>query len=170
MYDTETVVRKGCMPLPFGWVSRTIYAGPYLDKPDDMVGIKCAAEIKSPSAMKVDIQDFGIPYRNEHVYEAVKFALDRAAEGLPIYVGCRGGFGRTGLFLGVLARSMGVPDPVAYVRNNYDRHAIETPGSGNLRPATSTSGRCRRPSRRPSARRSGTMSSGSLASGATMAS
>jgi hypothetical protein len=127
MYDTETVVRKGCMPLPFGWVSRTIYAGPYLNKPNDMVGIKCAAEIKSPSAMKVDIQDFGIPYRNEHVYEAVKFALDRAAEGLPIYVGCRGGFGRTGLFLGVLARSMGVSDPVAYVRNNYDRHAIETP-------------------------------------------
>jgi hypothetical protein len=46
-----------------------------------------------------------------------------------VEVACGGGVGRTGTALAVLAVLSGVPadDAVAWVREHYDRHAVETP-------------------------------------------
>ena len=37
-----------------------------------------------------------------------------------------GGWGRTGLFLALIAKVCGEKDPVAYVREHYAPHAVET--------------------------------------------
>jgi protein-tyrosine phosphatase len=115
------------MKLPFGLVSRKIYGGPYREKPEDFVGIKCAAEIKDYAAMSVSIRDFGVPLRPEQMEHAIAFALTRLAEGMPIYVGCMGGLGRTGLFLACLVKALGVEKPIEYVREHYIEHAVERP-------------------------------------------
>jgi protein-tyrosine phosphatase len=47
--------------------------------------------------------------------------------GKDVYIGCQGGWGRTGLFLALLAKTCGVENPIMYVRQNYARTAVETP-------------------------------------------
>jgi protein-tyrosine phosphatase len=53
----------------------------------------------------------------------------RRAEGERVECGCAGGRGRTGTALACLAILDGVPSSqaVAFVRQYYDRHAVETP-------------------------------------------
>jgi protein-tyrosine phosphatase len=53
-------------------------------------------------------------------------AVQAITLGYPLYVGCMGGKGRTGLFLAVLAKAWGIKNPVEYVRANYYPHAVET--------------------------------------------
>ena len=50
---------------------------------------------------------------------------ERAIAGARIYVHCFGGHGRTGLVFGCMAATMGIDNPVQYVRNNYCQRAIE---------------------------------------------
>jgi protein-tyrosine phosphatase len=47
-----------------------------------------------------------------------------------VEIGCTGGRGRTGTALACLAVLDGIPSAaaVAFVRERYDRHAVETPG------------------------------------------
>jgi protein-tyrosine phosphatase len=51
------------------------------------------------------------------------------AGGERVEVACAGGHGRTGTTLACLAALEGVPrrEAVEYVRQHYDRHAVETP-------------------------------------------
>jgi protein-tyrosine phosphatase len=53
----------------------------------------------------------------------------RRAAGERVEIACYGGRGRTGTALACLAVLDGVPagEAVAYVREHYDRHAVETP-------------------------------------------
>ena len=44
-----------------------------------------------------------------------------------------GGWGRTGLFLALLAKVCGVENPVTYVRENYSPRAVETTDQHRLR-------------------------------------
>jgi len=116
--------------LPFGVSTRSIYGGPYHEKPKDYVGIKVAAEIKDRCSMHVPIRDFSVPLKPDQMNEALAFALDRIAEDMPLYVGCMGGVGRTGLFLTLLVKSLTGWDGercIEYVRANYNAHAVETP-------------------------------------------
>jgi len=46
--------------------------------------------------------------------------------GEKIYIGCMGGWGRTGLFMALLAKATGISDPVAFIREYYTPHAVET--------------------------------------------
>lgn len=119
---------SGSMPLPFGCSKRRVYAGPYLAKPAQTFGVKVAAEIDSPSDLWVPIRDFGVPRSDmyDQVLFSLLFSLEKIARGRQVYVGCRGGIGRTGMYLALLAKFMGIYDPVGYVRHYYLKGAVET--------------------------------------------
>jgi protein-tyrosine phosphatase len=72
--------------------------------------------------------DFRLPKDRGRAAEVLHQAWVRA-ETDRVEVACGGGRGRTGTALAILAVLDGVePDvAVAYVRENYDRHAVETP-------------------------------------------
>ena len=117
--------------LPFGLAKRRIYAGPWTQKPSHMVGVKLAREVEGLSKFFLPIHDFGVPLNIHETDIVVCGVLDLLADNhgtAPIYVGCYGGKGRTGLFLALLAKTLGVPDPVAFVRSNYFSEAVETRG------------------------------------------
>ena len=116
------------MLLPFGYARRRIYGGPYRHKPLEMAGVKLAPEVEGGCTVFLPIRDFNVP---THVFDvdwaiiAVLHMLARKEKD--VFVGCFGGKGRTGLFLALLAKSVGVTDPVGYVRANYRPEAVETP-------------------------------------------
>jgi protein-tyrosine phosphatase len=72
--------------------------------------------------------DFRLPADEPDAREALCEAW-RRAERERIEVACSGGIGRTGTALACLAVLDGVPagEAVAFVREHYDRRAVETP-------------------------------------------
>ena len=72
--------------------------------------------------------DFWLPMRPSDAVAALREALERSADER-VEIACRGGTGRTGTALAVLARMAGVPpgEAVAWVRDNYRPRAVETP-------------------------------------------
>jgi len=103
----------------------TVAGGPYFDRPTNMRGVKMAIEIDRACDINIPTEDYNVPNPTD-----LQHGLDRAVEmileGQPLYVGCYGGVGRTGLFLGVLAKAFGQPDPLTFVRAGYNPHAMET--------------------------------------------
>lgn len=114
------------MPLKFGKYY-TVFGGPYVEVPEDMFGVKMAAEIRHPHDVSIPTRDFSTP-PVEALDSGLLKVLDAMGRGEPVYVGCMAGRGRTGLFLAVLSKVFGIPHPVKYVRENYYRHAVETDG------------------------------------------
>jgi hypothetical protein len=76
----------------------------------------------------VDWPDFGLPGDGARAAAQIRAAFDRAKGGEEVEVGCLGGLGRTGTVLACMATLAGVdaPEAVAWVRANYDAHAVET--------------------------------------------
>lgn len=112
------------LPLLFGKYLE-VTGGPYWDKPKGMIGVKMAEEIMEFYTVSIPVKDFGIPTKEQMdkgLYEAIIWVVS----GKPVYVGCMGGIGRTGLMLAILAKAFGVKDPIMYVRANYSKHAVET--------------------------------------------
>jgi Protein-tyrosine phosphatase len=72
--------------------------------------------------------DFGLPADPPAVVTTLTEAWQRAAAER-VEIACAGGHGRTGTALACLAILDGVPAPqaVAFVREHYDHHAVETP-------------------------------------------
>ena len=118
---------QGTLVIPVTrWKSVTIIGGPYFDKPEGMYGVKMAVEIEKPCDYDIPTKDFQVPddwTLRDGVVVAMAYAL---RTGKPIYVGCMGGIGRTGLFMAAAAKAAGVPFPVDFVRSNYIPHAVET--------------------------------------------
>jgi len=102
-----------------------VAGGPYRLKPPGYIGVKMAKEIQAPAEIDIPTRDFDTPPAAE-MDHGLRQAVNRILLGQPLYVGCMGGIGRTGLFLAILAKAFGEPDPVAYVRKNYMGHAVET--------------------------------------------
>ena len=74
--------------------------------------------------------DYGLPASSEDGYQHICAAFERARGGVGVEIGCRGGLGRTGTVLAcfvVLCSALDPPAAVAWVRNNYDCRAVETP-------------------------------------------
>ena len=71
--------------------------------------------------------DFGLPADQAHVLATLTEAWQRAAIER-VEIACAGGRGRTGTALACLAILDGVPSAraVAFVREHYHRHAVET--------------------------------------------
>lgn len=78
--------------------------------------------------INVPIEDFSVPPMSMRpvVEDALYRAAKAAVDGQLVYVGCMGGWGRTGLFLSLLAKACGEGDPVAAVRQRYTVRAVET--------------------------------------------
>ncbi len=72
--------------------------------------------------------DFRTPTSSSDAVSALRGAYDRC-ETERVEIFCGGGVGRTGTALAVIAILAGVPrtDAVAWVRREYDKHAVETP-------------------------------------------
>lgn len=121
----QEVVSLKSVSLPLGFRGRKIYGGPYRQKPFGMRGVKMAQEIDMPFFVSVPTKDFSVPDTYQMV-DGVEKTLMALAKGHDVYVGCMGGIGRTGLFLAVLAKTLGIKDPVGWVRKNYMPHAVET--------------------------------------------
>lgn len=123
------------MPVHYGDLQGTIYGGRFKNyEPGTrrLIGIKMAQEIDHPAEVRVDTEDYSVP-TVEDMRHGMVAALDALAAGKDIYVGCMGGTGRTGTFMGCMAKLMSdydreanVGDPVLYVRRFYRPHAIET--------------------------------------------
>jgi protein-tyrosine phosphatase len=79
--------------------------------------------------LAVDWEDYGLPRDHDATAAAIRDAFARARAGEVVEVGCAGGLGRTGTVLACMAVLAGVPSShaVAWVRANYDAHAVETP-------------------------------------------
>lgn len=126
--ENDVRVRVGLGELKLPLTKRhyfTVVGGPYYDRPDNMVGVKMAAEINSRCDVNIPTRDFQTP-ELETLRRGLTEAVERVLQGDPLYVGCMGGKGRTGLFLAVLAKAMGVKNPVEFVREHYYPHAVET--------------------------------------------
>ncbi len=72
--------------------------------------------------------DFRLPSSRDEAREVFLDALERSGSER-VEFACGGGRGRTGTALACLAVLDGAPaaEAVAYVRRNYDSHAVETP-------------------------------------------
>lgn len=72
--------------------------------------------------------DFRLPADRAEARRVLTETLERLAEDR-VEIACGGGKGRTGTALACLAVLDGVPpaEAVAFVRANYDPHAVETP-------------------------------------------
>jgi hypothetical protein len=88
---------------------------------------------KTPPAVTWDSRwirwpDFRLPSDRGQMRATLTEALDRLTDHR-VEFACEGGKGRTGTALACLAILDGVPpkDAVAFVRANYDPHAVETP-------------------------------------------
>jgi hypothetical protein len=77
----------------------------------------------------VEWPDFGVPAQPELAAAQIRRAFTRARAGELVEIGCRGGLGRTGTVLACLAvlAGLGPEDAVAWVRDEYDGRAVETP-------------------------------------------
>jgi Swiss Army Knife protein, DSP-PTPase phosphatase domain len=112
---------------PWGlWRQVEVVGGPYRNRSRDHYGV-CLLE-REPDSCHVwlPIRDFSVPESTTDVEWALTETLHQLLSGRRVWVGCAGGLGRTGLFLALLAKVAGCPDPVAYVRQHYSPHAVET--------------------------------------------
>jgi len=85
----------------------TVMGGPYRDRPHEIRGVKLAQEIESTADVVLDIPDFGVP-TNHQVDGALFQALKILTEDGVIYLGCMGGIGRTGMFMAILIKTIGI--------------------------------------------------------------
>lgn len=115
----------GFMPVRFGAIETKLWGGPYRNKPEHMFGIKMAEEIRAECDVDIPTRDFSVPPVPVFL-KGLEEGICALIEGEEVYVGCMGGIGRTGLYMAAVAKVMGVGDPVAYVRQHYKGHAVET--------------------------------------------
>lgn len=128
----ERVRPLGAIAMPLGWKGgwRTIHitGGPFDAAPLDVFRVAVRAERIRPGEANVHlpIRDFSVPENGADVAAALQKTLQASLSNKPVYVGCMGGYGRTGLFLALLAKAAGIEDPVDYVRRHYHSRAVET--------------------------------------------
>ncbi|MEM7287054.1 MAG: protein phosphatase [Actinomycetota bacterium] len=99
------------------------------DRPD--LGIYLAGRDPGPQPWDhrwIPWRDFWLPADRGACVEVLRDALGRSGS-IRVEVACRGGRGRTGAALGIMAILDGVDPGEAqgWVRRHYDRRAIETP-------------------------------------------
>lgn len=116
-----------------------LFGGPYrkFQPTRRLAGVKMAAEIDRAHDVSIPTQDFSVPAVKDMRY-GLRAAVQAMKNGNDLYVGCMGGIGRTGLFIGCMIRLSydwdvyrGVEpsfakDAVAVARRLYMAHTIET--------------------------------------------
>lgn len=125
---------NGTLPINLGWrggfTKFILVGGPFDSAPQsDMWFNVCVRAENVPKtfvSLLLPIKDFSVPGKNARVHSIVEKTLLEAISGRSVFVGCMGGWGRTGLFLSLLAKAAGVQDPIDYVRDYYSHRAVET--------------------------------------------
>ncbi|HEU5041192.1 MAG TPA: hypothetical protein VFT84_10245 [Gemmatimonadales bacterium] len=121
---------KGVLRLPSGRLvrGRGLRRGPALPAPDFGVYLLARRAEMPWDSRWVRWRDFWLPADPDDAAEALREALARS-EHERVEIACGGGRGRTGTALACLAVIDGLPPgkAVAFVRERYDRHAVETP-------------------------------------------
>jgi protein-tyrosine phosphatase len=116
--------------LEAGFHNLVVFGGPFDNwkkQSTDDFGVCVRAErVPKNADVRLAIHDFQVPKDEKEVEEALRQTLAAMLDGKRVWVGCMGGWGRTGLFLSLLAKAVGIKDPVAYVREHYSRRAVET--------------------------------------------
>lgn len=122
---------NGVLPLSLGWRGLwkkiTLVGGPYAEFPGNGYYGVCLREYE-PDEYNVwlPIDDFSVPRDRDDVVAAIKETVAAAIDGEVVYAGCMGGWGRTGLFMALVAKAVGHEDPISYVRQMYTPRAVET--------------------------------------------
>lgn len=141
MVKSEFVLRSNgslmlCPGWRGAWQELEITGGPYdyyddeLSKDPDWFGFCVRAEHANSFDARLPIHDFSVPkgaITPQVVNREIQLALRAALNGQNVYVGCMGGWGRTGLVLALMVK-VALPDvdPVTYVRAHYTPRAVET--------------------------------------------
>ena len=107
-----------------------VMGGRYLDKPVGVRGVKLAQEIKISADVVLDIPDFGVP-TNHQVDSALYQALKILTEDGVIYLGCAGGIGRTGMFMAILIKTIGLLNVEAEEKTRWYKFKKFLGGSPN---------------------------------------
>jgi hypothetical protein len=125
--------QNGVINLDLGWKGAwekvNVYGGPFHGFPQDdpeAFGVCLKEEAPKVYDVHLPIPDFGVPDDDFEVAVALSQVYEAAFKGKAVYAGCGAGWGRTGLFLALVAKVAGVPDPITYVRENYTPQAVET--------------------------------------------
>lgn len=123
--ENDIRVGHGSLKLPmlFGQFY-TIYGGPYPVRPMRMVGVKLDPKQHVPYDIALDIDDFKTPDMAETL-EVVHEIAKEIVAGNPVYIGCMGGWGRTGTIMACVAKAFGDTTPIARTRAEYQSRAIE---------------------------------------------
>lgn len=124
--ERGTKIGLGSLRLPlYRGQHYIVHGGPFRECPSNFRGVKMAKELQLDCVVDIPTKDYSTPDLLT-LYRGVAKAVELIIAGEPLYVGCMGGMGRTGLFLAILAKTFGVKKPVEYVRANYYSHAVET--------------------------------------------
>lgn len=87
--------------VKFTFAKHNIYAGIYRHAIKGIFGVKLAAEMQSPCRLSIPIQDYSVPTLEQTM---LLFDVIKTSKEEPIYIGCMGGLGRTGLILALLTK------------------------------------------------------------------
>jgi hypothetical protein len=138
MTPSEAVVfggANGTFPLRLGNIKADLVGGPYKKKPANFYGIKMAEEIDRDCVISIPTADYCVPDTGR-LLAGLYCGISLAQQQIPIWVGCMGGIGRTGLYFATLAKVMAryqkltkhkvTIDPIKYTRKHFLAHAVET--------------------------------------------
>jgi Protein-tyrosine phosphatase len=127
----DTPPLAGALQLPDGtWVRGRALRRPLPAGPQPDFGLYLGVDHQPPwEHQHLDWPDFWLPRAPQAAARALQEAYDRARAGAGVEVACPGGRGRTGTALAAISVLAGTPadQAVAWVRERYDRHAVETP-------------------------------------------
>ena len=137
MDQLKSFEANGDLPIKLGWnggfLDFSIRGGPYDNfkrgvNGDFGVCVRAERTQDADYDVLLPIADFSVPAPGLelHVRDALKDIIDAALDRKTVWVGCMGGWGRTGLFLALLAKACGIEDPIGYVRKHYTPRAVET--------------------------------------------
>jgi len=121
---------NGSVTLRLLGAERRIVGGSFNDFAAPAIGVclEARSRLANLADVLIDVPDFSAPTQAQLVHGlAATLRLMRDAPGLPVYVGCAAGLGRTGTFVAALARLAGIAEPVAWTRAHYHPRAVETP-------------------------------------------
>jgi hypothetical protein len=108
-----------------------ILAGPFYKKPSNIRGLCLEEQYYNVNNDTDDwlfpIPDFKVPRDKSAFRDILTEVYCHAKKEKIVYIGCKGGYGRTGMSIACLLKMHGSKNPIQEVRLLYDKRAIETP-------------------------------------------